>query len=456
MKAARNLFAAPIVPPSEEAIMSAKKQRVVVVGAGLAGLSAAAYAAKAGHRVTVVEKASAPGGRAATQDEGGYLLNLGPHALYRGGLGEEVLRELGVEVRGASPPVGGLAIDHGKRSVLPVGFVTMLTTSLLPLGAKLDVAKLLGGLDGIDPRAIAGETVEAFLASRLRAPEARAFAAAMIRLSTYADAPAELSAGTAIAQLRQAAKHNVLYLDGGWRALVEGLRAAAVRAGAEVIAGVKVEAVERDARGPRAVRLAGDRSLPADRVILAASPAAARALLPGVASVAAWEAAAQPVYASALDVALSRLPDPRTTFAIGVDRPLYFSVHSSVARLAPEGGAVIHVARYGRAPDAAAVERELEGLLDQLQPGWRDAIVARRFPPSLVVAHDLPRASMGGLAGRPGPRVPGAPGVLVAGDWVGPSGLLAEASLASARAAARAITDEELESERFSAGAIAG
>jgi hypothetical protein len=36
-------------------------------------------------------------------------------------------------------------------------------------------------------------------------------------------------------------------------------------------------------------------------------------------------------------------------------------------------------------------------------------------------------------------RVAGLPGVTVAGDWVGPEGLLADASLSSAARAARAL-----------------
>jgi hypothetical protein len=37
------------------------------------------------------------------------------------------------------------------------------------------------------------------------------------------------------------------------------------------------------------------------------------------------------------------MPDKNTLFALGVDRPLYFSVHSAIAKLAPESGALIHV-----------------------------------------------------------------------------------------------------------------
>ena len=422
-------------------------KRVVVIGGGIAGLAAATYAAQAGHRVTLLERAQTPGGRAATHDKDGYQLNLGPHALYRGGPATEVLAELGVAWRGAPPPTDGHALDGDALRGLPSGFVSLLTTSLLPASGKLELGKLLATVGGIDTAALARTSVAAFLAERLRTPAARRVVGAILRLASYSDDPDRLSAGAAVAQLQRAIKPGVVYLDGGWQTLVRGLVGAAESAGVEIVTGARAEAIDRAGGVVRAVRLpdanananANGRALPADHVIIAAGPDVARALCPDVLSLAGWAEAAVPVFASCLDVALSRLPRPRMRLLLGIDRPLYFSVHSAVARLAPEGGAVLHVARYGKTADPEAVERELEALLDRLQPGWRDSVVHRRFLPAMVVAHDLPQATRGGLAGRPGPRVPDAPGILVAGDWVGPVGMLADASLASARAAVQAI-----------------
>lgn len=55
--------------------------RVVVVGAGLAGLSAALYLAGRGREVTVVERAEHPGGRVGRLDIDGYRLDTGPTVL---------------------------------------------------------------------------------------------------------------------------------------------------------------------------------------------------------------------------------------------------------------------------------------------------------------------------------------------------------------------------------------
>src|SRR6188474_940244 len=93
---------------------------VVVVGGGLAGLAASAYLARAGRDVVLVEKAAAVGGRARTRSDDGFQFNLGPHALYRRGVGAAVLRELGVPVAGGRPTgEGGYAVRGGAMHTLP-------------------------------------------------------------------------------------------------------------------------------------------------------------------------------------------------------------------------------------------------------------------------------------------------------------------------------------------------
>ena len=92
-----------------------------------------------------------------------------------------------------------------------------------------------------------------------------------------------------------------------------------------------------------------------------------------------------PIKAACLDVALDRLERPRQRFALGLDRPFYYSVHSAAAKLAPEGISVVHVMKYLATTDASSpaesIEQELEGCLDRLQPGWRSHTVARRYLP---------------------------------------------------------------------------
>ena len=52
--------------------------KVVVVGSGLAGLSTACVLAARGHQVTLLEKNSWIGGKAARHEEAGYRFDMGP------------------------------------------------------------------------------------------------------------------------------------------------------------------------------------------------------------------------------------------------------------------------------------------------------------------------------------------------------------------------------------------
>lgn len=76
---------------------SPKGDHVVVVGAGLAGLSAALHLAGRGRTVTVVERAPWPGGRAGRLDIDGYRLDTGPTVLTMPDLVDEVFAAVGAE-----------------------------------------------------------------------------------------------------------------------------------------------------------------------------------------------------------------------------------------------------------------------------------------------------------------------------------------------------------------------
>ncbi len=61
---------------------AASPRHIVIVGAGVAGLTAAALLAHRGYRVSLFEKQSVPGGRAASMTEEGFTFDLGPTLLF--------------------------------------------------------------------------------------------------------------------------------------------------------------------------------------------------------------------------------------------------------------------------------------------------------------------------------------------------------------------------------------
>jgi phytoene dehydrogenase-like protein len=250
----------------------------------------------------------------------------------------------------------------------------------------------------------------------------------LFRLSTYVADLDELGADAGIGQQQVASRAGVRYLDGGWAQLIDKLRALV-----EVRAGVAVHAVAADALG--AVVHTESRTFTAHSVVLAPGrPQAARSLLPGDPG---WGELGDPVTAACLDVGVRRVPSPG--YVVSVDEPLYGTTQSPPAKQAPAGGAVIGVIRYGAR--TAAVDRpSLQAHLSQLGVA-DDDIVTSRFLARMVVSSTMPRAATGGLEGRPGIRATGLPRVFLAGDWVGPHGLLSDAALTSGHAAARAALD---------------
>lgn len=416
---------------------------VVVVGAGLAGLAASALLARRGREVVVLERSREPGGRARTVVENGFHLNLGPHALYLEGTGAEVLRELDAWPEGGRPDTTtALGLTDGRLARLPSGPGALLTTRLLSPVDRAATAWALWRALRAEPGELEGQDQEVWLRRICPTRGSRALLEALIRLTTYAD-DSGLAADAASAKLRDGLE-GVVYPDGGWQSIVDALVAAGEAEGVDLRTSRPVRGLEVEERRVRGVRVDGE-LVPARCVLLALPLEAAAELMtehvPGMEFTARK---ALPARLATLDLGLSSLPRPDRTFVLGIDRPLYFSVHSAVAELAPEGGAVVHASRYlgpGERADAGALEEELEAFMTRIQPGWRDVVEARQFLPSMTVASDTPRGNEGGLPARRGPAIPELHGLFVAGDWVGPEGLLSDASLTSASNAARRIEE---------------
>jgi phytoene dehydrogenase-like protein len=447
------------------------KRNVIVVGGGLAGLAASLYLARAGRNVTIFEKRTFLGGRAITNLRHGYRFNLGAHAVYRAGAAARVYRELGIPLIGGVPKRRGLALLNGSEHSLPISIVSFFTSSLLSAGAKLEMIKVLWRLRSLDMTTLGAMTVRQWLDGNVRDSRLRQFLEALIRLANYADHADVQSAAAGLTQFRLALR-GTIYLNEGWQKLVDSLHSAAVAAGVNFVSSSRIVGIAHDGQAVTGIELGGldydaDRMdtqalafpeatpdrvngarIPAETVLLAVDPATAGELAGGELGQ-SWSAA-RPVTAACLDVALSKLPRPKHAFALGIDKPVYFSVHSAYAQLTPKGGALIHLAKYRKERNASTEElendrkarsaaarddeAELEALLDRLQPGWRDHLVHRRFLPAMTVSNALITPGVK----RPSPVTP-IRGLYLAGDWVGDEGILSDAALSSARAAAKAI-----------------
>jgi phytoene dehydrogenase-like protein len=295
--------------------------------------------------------------------------------------------------------------------------VRLLSTELGSLVAKLGTAS---------PRRWSGRSAEEWASSLGRGRDLEELVRLGIRVTSYVADLEHMPADLAISHMRLGLMRGVSYLDGGWTTLVEGLSSAASGSGATVRPHERAAGVSSGPGGWEVALASGEVLLAAAVVIAAGSPAAVRTLLPVDPG---WPDLGPPVTAACLDLGLEG-HGPSLTF--GLDEPLYLSPHSPPGDLAPPGGSVVHVMRYG-AREAEVDRSELRryaglaGITD-------DQIVQERFLANMVVTHVLPQPELG-LAGRPSVTVPGAPGLYLAGDWVGPTGWLADAALASGQRA---------------------
>lgn len=402
--------------------------QTIVIGAGIAGLIAAHDLAAAGKSVTVLEAAARPGGRAQTRRENGYAINQGPHALYLGGVFRKALDRIGVAYASEPRAIQRKALRDGKLHTMPVGAASLMTTSLFDVADKADFIRVMAKLGNA---AAPAWSFAAWAEGQRLRPRVREALSALLRLSSYAHAENEVPAADAIAQIALALA-GTLYVNEGWQTLVDGLLQKAEAAGAAIRTPAAATKLTRSASG-WSVGLGSGETLQAAGVILACPPDTAASLIgePG------RFANLRTCRANTLDIALSHRPEGSHDFVLGIDRPLYASVHSATARLTPPGGVLVHFARYlapDEAPGSDAVE-ELEALADLTLPGWREHVVRRQRLIAMPVVHALPTLKVP----RPNVVVQDMPGVHLAGDWVGDEAMLSDTAAASGERAAKSL-----------------
>jgi len=425
---------------------------VVVVGGGMAGLTAACYLAREQIDVTVIEKASYLGGRAATQDFDGFRFNRGGHALYTGGAASRILDELGV-LYDYGIPKRTFVMQGGKLSHFPADPLGFLRTDLLNAGDKLALVRLLVALGAANPQAVANTSVQGWLDQNIRRPQLHRLMTALARTFVYSTALDLVSAELFVEKLQRALRHPVHYVDGGWGTLVDRLRVAAEQAGARIVSNTYVDSVELDDGRAWSVRLRDGSHVRASAVVVATSPRDAAKLVDGGEHPVMCQIVEGliPARIACLDVALERLPVPDHPIVQDLDGPRFMSAQSVYSRVTPEGAALIISFKQldPRYPgDPREDERDLEDLLDVAQPGWRGALVRRQYLSRIEAVGTLPNAREGGFAGRPDSRVPGLDNLYLAGDWVGSKGFLVDASLASAQGAAELVLEDGWPSRR--------
>jgi len=379
--------------------------RVVVVGAGVAGLACAWRLARAGHEVEVFEREGAPGGRMRTERRGGFLLDRGAQFLASGYRNlHAALRQLGLAdaVRPLARSANAVLRDGRFEPAEWASPAAFLRSRLLSPGAKRRLARLplelwrhRARLEPLHPEraaALDGEDLASW-ARRTVGEEALEYAIAPAFASTFDSDPERLSGAFALLAMRFVARgFRLQALDGGLGRLPQALaREVSVRVGYEVTG------VETDAGGARIryVAPSGERTREADAAVLAVPGSLAARLCPKLteaerAFFARVRYARGAIVHLLLDERPASLPWYGVAFPRGAGLDLYgLAVDHWKPGAAPDGAGLLNAAltedaaaRLAGAGDEAIVACALESLartpVGRLAP--RDAVVHRWDP----------------------------------------------------------------------------
>ena len=370
------------------------KSDVVIIGGGMAGLTAGALLAKRGKRVVVLEKGNQPGGRAYTYEDRGFTLNYGPHAMYtpESGILAEVMRRLGrpVPACGYVDPMRAYWADGDRLAVIGAKPHQLMTTKLFSLGERLQVVKFMLAIRSARPDAIPpGTTWREWVEIQTGDRAVQRFANALATVNSYTRPAGDLDAAWLVAHFERTlfAKDSVGYMSGGFRSMYDIFIDELRTNGGTLVTGAHVDRLEVE--GERIVaattsdaRYEADAFVctlpPQDAPVIAADGSALRAEMER------W-AGLEDVRALCIDLGFSRKVRDGLALVFDIQRDLYYSVHSfTTPDLAPASGQLLHAMAY-LSPEEAADAALLQGRRDELLagldihfPGWRDAIAVER------------------------------------------------------------------------------
>lgn len=418
-----------------------EKVDVAIIGAGLAGLTAANFLAREGKNVLVLEKSNRLGGRSMTNNQNGALFNIGAHALYTGGEAMTIFNELDVDISGKNALVQTHGIWNNKVVPFATGFGSLLKSQLFSWSEKMQFAQLIIQIWKMNVDKVEAVSISDWAEKEIKSPMIRHHFYALCRTATYTYAPNLQQARPILRQLQRTLKTGVIYVDGGWETIVTELRKKAESLGVKIRCQGKVERVESN-HPFKTIQCANGETIEAENVILAVPPDEACRLVENT-TLTTWKMQAVPITVTCLDLCLNHLPNPDHQFVLGLDQPILFTNESRAAKVCKEGNVVVHLVKYHdptcQEYDPLANKEQLEEVMDLLQPGWRGSLITKQFLPKITVVHDFPRVDRHEPIG---PEIPSTQGLYIAGDWASHEELLADGAVASGRRAAMHILEK--------------
>lgn len=292
--------------------------RVVVIGAGLAGLAAALHLRGAGRQVTVLERDDTVGGRVGVHAGPGYQIDNGATVLTMPELVDEALAAVGADPERVDPPLRVRRLDPSYHARFADGSAIRVFADADAMAAE--VARVAGRAEADRYRdlrrwlaTIFDADFDHFMDANFDSPldlvrgrDARRDLWTLVRRggfgrlgpqvarrvhdprlqriftfqALYAGVAPSRALGVYGAIAHMDTSLGVYFPDGGMRRVAETMAAALLAAGGEVRLGTEVVAIDYADDRARTVRTADGTEIGADAVVLTADLGAGQTLLP--------------------------------------------------------------------------------------------------------------------------------------------------------------------------------
>jgi phytoene dehydrogenase-like protein len=266
-----------------------RQNRVIIVGGGVGGLSAAALLAKQSFDVTLYEKNSILGGRASCKNMKGYTLDSGIHALRAAekSTAAQILEMLGKPIEFAIKNSDGVMpmIYHDGRMVdAPYTTLNLIKYPLLNLLQRLKLAQIVRKASKSNPEEFDNVTVMDWLkdidAKILEDKHLVAHLKLFLSIGFYCDADLDQMSTGDVIRLFKRYPYDVGYPKGGWAQIIDKLSESIEENSGRIVVGKAVDGVivneNKEAKG---VVVEGSKEV-ADAVILNVPPKNIPPLIP--------------------------------------------------------------------------------------------------------------------------------------------------------------------------------
>ncbi|GAA4705860.1 phytoene desaturase family protein [Brevibacillus fulvus] len=420
---------------------------VVIVGGGLAGLSAAAYLSSKGKKIALLER-GALGGRAVTLKIKGFNFNFGAHAIY--GRDTSVLskleKELGLKIdwRDFEPTKAKYDIGNDLTAV-PANIQGLFQTKLLKGFDKVkftfEILKTMLKLETGHPHL----SIQKWMERKQVNEEVREMMLGLASSNFFTREPEKIPSDVFFNYYRRIFTTNkpVAYIGGGWQALIEEFVRVIEANDGKIFTKLKAESLAVEGDHVTGVNTA-DGVISGDEFVFCIPPKELAKIFQEtrLEHIMTHYANYDPTYVIVYDVGLkSRIDVPYTYIYDKQNNMFITDISYYDYTCVPEGGQLLQATAYlsqeelGNKDLVEQRKEVIEKLYDKHFPGWREQLVVPRVSTRAVVQEIKWTMNQQALP----TFFPDYRNAFFAGDWCQGQGQLSELSFSSAYEVSKCI-----------------